>query len=384
MSATRYLVFVTVSVGLEAALASELAELGLSSEAKEGGVEVWVTLPQLHAIALSSRLAEGLRIRLKSFVARDFDALEEGLSRLPFRAYFAPGSVLKIRVVSHRSRLWHTGAVRERVAQFLTERCELKDVRDASRDEEEAAEFQEAESTLYVRITGDAVQISVDAGGRMHRRGYRIHVEAASLRETLAAALVRSASGLGGAAAPPAIWDPFLGSGTVLCEAAAYFGGILPGGLRRFPFESFPTHDPVEFELARQHLEKSAAERAQQFGFLPRFLGSDISEKALASAQHNFAALGTSGKLEIFYSDFEEALPMVPAGSWVLSNPPYGVRLSERNVIPRLERALKARTDLRPVVLLVGDAARRKLPSAYRTLFSTKNGGLSVAIRGLA
>ena len=74
-----------------------------------------LSVPDLWTVCLASRLSEGVRVRLKAFVARDFATLEQELLRLPFSAYLPRGSLAEVRVVSHRSKLWHSGAVIERV-----------------------------------------------------------------------------------------------------------------------------------------------------------------------------------------------------------------------------------------------------------------------------
>ena len=73
----------------------------------------------------------------------------------------------------------------------------------------------------------------------------------------------------------------------------------------------------------------------------------------------------------------------IPSGTWILSNPPYGERLEGAGLMKRLAQLLERRRDLRPVVLLVGGAAKRELPGAFRSAISTKNGGIDVALRVL-
>ncbi|HJX34679.1 MAG TPA: hypothetical protein VJ373_05830, partial [Desulfatiglandales bacterium] len=65
-------------------------------------------------------------------------------------------------------------------------------------------------------INNDKAVISLDtSGGSLHRRGYRGRNVAAPMIETLAAAIIRH-SGWDGTVP---LYDPFCGSGTLLCEA---------------------------------------------------------------------------------------------------------------------------------------------------------------------
>lgn len=372
MNRTSFLLFVTCAPGLEAVLGRELAELGFPSEPREGGVELRAPSEGLFRIALGSALAEGIRVRLKSFVARDFDALMEGVGRLPFRAYLRPGDAARVKVVSHRSKLWHSGAIEQRVGRVLVERVGAR-LFDASVEAEDA---EVEPTTVFVRLTGDAVQVSLDATGRLHRRGYRTHVEKASLRETLAAAVVRVARETA-QKEPSALWDPFCGAGTVALEAARHFCGIAPNANVVFPFRNWPTHEAELFERTKHEI--SVATEAPSL----RVFASDISERALEATRQNAARAGVTDAMTILHGDFERVSEAIPSGAWIVSNPPYGERLEGAGLMKRLDQVLQRRRDLRPVVLLVGGAAKRELSGTFRSAISTKNGGLDVALRVL-
>lgn len=376
MNQTSYLSFVSCAPGLEALLGRELAELGFPGQIKEAGVEVRTTFDGVVGIALGSALAEGLRVRLKSFVARDFGALIEGAGRLPWRAYLQSGAPVRVKVTCHRSKLWHSGAVEERMLAVLKQSVNASAAESASEDAA-LSEQEEANepATVFVRITGDAVQISVDATGRMHRRGYRTHVERASLRETLAASLLRVASEARPTERPRVIWDPFAGAGTIVCEAARRYSGISPGRERSFAFEKWPTHDEQTLERMRSGATHTAS------GSAVECIGSDLSERALTAARHNAELGGVTASTHFLVGDFEQIAPQVPQGAWLVTNPPYGERLEQNGLMARLDRLLQKRRDLRPAVLLVGGSAKKELPGHFRNAFTTKNGGLDVSVR---
>ncbi|HSC88430.1 MAG TPA: hypothetical protein VLC09_14205 [Polyangiaceae bacterium] len=376
---TSHLLFASCAPGLEPLLQAELVELGLGGELREGGVEVRTTTDGLYRIVRGSALAEGVRVRLKAFVARDFETLKVGAAKLPWRAYLRAGQRASVRAVCHRSRLWHSGAVEQRVAEVLRERAgvEVVDARGEPEPGAESETVDEEALLVHVRISGDAVQISVDAAGRLHRRGYRSHVERASLRETLAAALVRVA--VETATAPPrAIWDPFCGAGTVAFEAARYFAGVAPGVERAAPLERWPTHDAVAWERAAEQLGVQLG--ARRPAIPPLVIGSDHAGRAIDAATHNAQAAGAAVELRL--GDFAAEAARVPEGAWIVSNPPYGERL-DNEWLPGFLRLLDSRRDLRPVVLLLGGEAKRQLPGRFRSALVTKNGGLDVGVRVL-
>lgn len=367
---TSYVAFVACGPGLEGLLEEELRELGFVPRPTPGGAEIRTDSVGLWGACWRSRLAESVRVRLKPFVARDFDTLMRELERLPWRAYLAPGGSCAVSVTCHKSRLWHSDAVAERVGDVLRNRAG-------------AAPSAEAEVDLriFVRLQRDRVQVSVDAGGaRLHRRGYRTHVAPASLRETLAAALVR----VGVDAAPEArvLWDPFCGAGTIALEWLESQLGRPAGVRREFAFERWPTHPAETYrEWAASVPRESPTDALGRY----RVIGSDQSSRSLDAARANAAAAGLDASCEWTLGDFEEASRHVPEGALVITNPPYGVRIGtgdqRGDVLVRWGRLLERRRDLRPVVQLLPAARQVALGGAgqFETAFRTSNGGIAVA-----
>src|SRR5690606_10927990 len=126
----------------------------------EGGIEFRGTTEQLWKLCLGSRLTESVRIRLKSFKARQFSELSTELKKLPFRAFLPVGSACRVQVVCHKSRLWHSGAVQQRLEEVLTGHVGW------------VLSAQEDAQLVHLRFNEDEAQISLDAGrARLHRRG---------------------------------------------------------------------------------------------------------------------------------------------------------------------------------------------------------------------
>lgn len=367
---TSYAFFLQCSLGLESLLQAEVEELGLSCSATEGGVEIRGGLEQLFRVCLRSYLTESVRIRLKAFEARDFDQLKAQIAKLPLRAYLAAGQPVRVKVVSHKSRLWHSGAVKERVCQVLAERAGFVIREDG------------AAHVFHVRVSEDRVQLSLEAAHGLYRRGYRQMVEKASLRETLGAALVRAAfardvrpSGVG-----RFLWDPFCGAGTIALEALHMSRGTVIERPEPLAFAQFRIFDPELFDAVLQE------ERGREGAAFPpdlKVLGSDMSKRALAAARKNYEIGGFEGG-EFLLGDIEQIVESVPEGALVVTNPPYGKRLEKVEGVQKLMRVLEARPDLKPAVALLGGAAREVVPKSARALFRTKNGGISVSARLLA
>lgn len=446
MPATRHLLFIPCSLGLEALLEEEVAPWGSAPGRRVGGVELRVDREGLWRVCLLSRLAEGVRLRLKPFVAADFASLQKELRKLPFRAFLPAGARVQIKVSCHESRLWHSGAVRERVAAVLQEHVgwvveehawvvEPRDggLHDAGaepvRGDQSSVESEREHAvsrppgssqsspfvhTLFVRLEKDEVQVSLDAGGpRLHQRGERTRVERASLRETLAAALVRLArqrvasegaaaggaaaggaaaggTAAGGAAAGrpggellepselPLLWDPFCGAGTIPLEWCGAALGRVAGRERRLALEEFRDFDAEAFAGFRERLVSREASAGS--GRLLA-IASDSSERAVAATRANAQGAGYGSQLQVLRGDVRKVAAEVPAGACVVTNPPYGRRLQEAGAVRALLSVLAERPDLRPVVVLVGGAAQKVVPAAHPALVRFKNGGLNVSAR---
>lgn len=369
---TSYLLFVACSPGLEELLRDELAEWGVQGQNRPGGVELRSNRVGLWTVCLRSRLAESVRVRLKAFVALDFAALERQLERLPWRAYLPRDSSVEVRVTCRASRLWHSDAVAERLSRVLLERVGVRGEPGSSQK-------------VYARLERDRVQVSIDAGGeRLHRRGYRRHVAEASLRETLAAALVRSAEPIARGAS--VLWDPFCGAGTIPLEWLESKLGRPAGARRRFAFEAWPTHDATAYaawleESSLHDLSPSKSDRWLA-------IGSDRSERAIAAARTNAEYAELTSYCRFLVGDFEQVADEIPQGAVVVSNPPYGVRARHVDrqgaVLDRLSRLFERRRDLRPVILLLPRRDRVHVAGTRSSeMFRTSNGGLAVWAQGL-
>jgi putative N6-adenine-specific DNA methylase len=368
MGATRYLVYATVTPGLEALAERELARIlpaPLPWRKSQGGLEARLAAEDLWRVAHGSRLLESLRVRIGAFEARDFAALEAGIGRLPWAAYIPAGAALVVVVECRASALYHSGAVEERARQAIVG-LRGKPVDDAP------------SARVYLRLVRDRVQVSVGASGELlHRRGYRRDIGKAPLRETLAAALLELA------AYDPArpLWDPFAGSGTIPIEAASRARGLPAPVGRGFGFEAWPSHDVAAYRTWRDAARRPAGAAAPAM-----ILGSDLDPAEIASARANAERAGVLADLALVLGDFGELARAAAAGSQVVTNLPYGKRSpASLALYERFGRLLAERPDLDPVVVLSGHP--KFAPStglAWEVLAGFKNQGLPVEVLKLS
>lgn len=377
---STYRFFAAASPGLESLLQAELEELGIAGDTTPGGVDFKGPLETLWTCSAKSRLAESIRLRLKSFKATSFYEFERGLARLPWHAYVRPHRQVEVRVSCSESRLYHTAAIEERLRTVLSSLWR-------NRTGNLAAEQANADPVkLQVRIVRNEVGISVDATGtRLHRRGYRTHVGDAPLRETLAAAACRLLENASQEEGPLRLWDPCCGSGTLLCEwlllKAATWPALTTGHLRRFAFESWPIHPSMQFESWKQQLAAALPDT----GNVQRVTayGSDIDARVLDAARHNLEQARVATQCTLLHSDFRTAANTIPKNTALVTNLPYGVRLKESSAKAspffELDALLQERADLRPAVVISTELPPRQTRNGWKPAARFSNGGLAVS-----
>ena len=139
---------------------------------------------------------------------------------------------------------------------------------------------------IVVHIAAGRAGLFLDlAGEALHRRGYRVAMVEAPLKETLAAAVLA----LGGARADLPFVDPMAGSGTLAIEHALAARGIAPGLRRRFGFERWPTLPPEALADLGPHARRGrgGARSPRQRTALPPIVCADIAADALTAARQN-------------------------------------------------------------------------------------------------
>jgi putative N6-adenine-specific DNA methylase len=184
-----------------------------------------------------------------------------------------------------------------------------------------------------VRLLRDQVTISADTSGELlHRRGYRLAGGKAPLRETLAAAILLGARYDGS----EALMDPFAGSGTIPIEGALIARRIAPGLAREFAIERWPGFDGAAGKARRAGL----TERIRPSATHP-IAGFDRDEGALEAARENARRAGVREDIAWTVAPLSSATPPA-SGGLLASNPPYGVRIGERESLRDLYAALGA------------------------------------------
>jgi putative N6-adenine-specific DNA methylase len=319
-------------------------------------------------------------VRVEKFHADSFHELERRAKRIPWDQYVTKGSRVQFRVTCRKSRLYHSDAVAERLAESIVKRVGAIDVANAGAkvtDDEEKHVAVEAPSQLFiVRLSHDDCTISADSSGALlHRRGYREASGKAPLRETLAAAMVLSS----GWNQRSPFADPFCGSGTIAIEAALIARRIPPGLRRDFAFQRWPNYrESVWNQLMRDAAASSLP------GSIGALMASDRDDGVVKMAEENATRAGVLEDIQ-FQSKPISALDLPPEPGFVVTNPPYGVRVGERatlrNLYAQLGNVLRNKAKGYTIAMLSADKTLERMVAIPLTeVLRTRNGGIPVRL----
>jgi putative N6-adenine-specific DNA methylase len=374
--------FAACAPGLEEIVAGEMSSLGLLDvRAEPGGVAMRGTLRDAGRANLHSRCATRILLRIAEFRATSFHELERGAKRVPWSAFVRGGSQSRLRVTCRKSRLYHSDAVAERISGALERVTGVGSSRAAAgKTEDDDAEDSSPAQLFVVRVDRDRVTISVDSSGELlHRRGYRLAVAKAPIRETLAAAMLIASGWKEG---EPLI-DPFCGSGTIIIEAAMRSMNIAPGLLRArkssFAFVNWP-----HFESSGWLEDVEEAERLVRVPGNVTLAGFDRDAGAIQAAESNAARAGVDS-LTTFRVQPMGAIAPVDTSGWIVTNPPYGVRVGEaerlRDLYDAMGSLLRSRLgEWNLAILATGPELVQRLGLRLRVTLSTQNGGIPVQL----
>lgn len=370
--------FAVTAPGLAPFVATELTALGITArEVSDAGVAFNATAGDLARVNLWSRLSSRVLVRLATFEARDFATLEKQATRVPWSRVLAKGMTARLRVTCRKSKLYHSDAVAERVARGIERSVSGVTVEVRARDDDESVELAPAQ-LIIVRFDHDHCTISADSSGELlHRRGWRQAVAKAPLRETLAAAMLTATQW---DATVPLV-DPFCGSGTIGIEAALRARNIAPGLGRTFAFEQWPGADASVMQRAR---DEARSKILPSVG-VPIVL-ADRDAGACDAAQANAERAGVLGDVTIAQQSLSDTdLAAIGTRGLVLTNPPYGLRVTDGNDIRSLYARLgdvlrEGGTGWRAAMLVPDRQLTSQLRIPMDTVLRTANGGIAVSV----
>ena len=316
--------------GLEAVLKREILDLGYEILQVEDGRVTFSGDAEAVAYAnLFLRTADRILLKVGRFEARTFEELFEGTKDLPWERYIPKnGKFWVAKANSIRSKLFSPSDIQSIMKKAMVERLKSRYHLEWFPEDGEAF-------PIRVSIVKDQVLVGLDTTGNpLHKRGYRAMTSKAPISETMAAALLMLTPWKG----DRILVDPFCGSGTFPIEAALMAANMAPGLRRSFQAESWEHIVPGTcWQNAREDGESLIDRRAET-----DIQGFDIDGAVIRGARENARAAGVE-KLIHFQQRPAAELSHPGKYGFLVTNPPYGERLEDKERLPELYRTLGER-----------------------------------------
>lgn len=313
----------TSTFGLEAVVKRELLDLGYENlKVENGKVTFQATERDIPRANLWLRSADRVLLKMGEFKATTFDELFEKTKALPWDEWITEDGEFTVEGKSVNSQLFSISDCQAIVKKAVVEKLKNKYHKDWF--EETGAKF-----TIEVSLLKDIATLTIDTSGEgLHKRGYRLDSVEAPLKETLAAALVQ----LSYWNKDRLLIDPFCGSGTIPIEAAMIGKNIAPGLNRNFASEEWPRIKKEYWQDARREAWKLMFKDRQL-----DIIGADIDGKAIKIAKRNAESIGLEEDIKFIKKDVRD-LSIEEQYGVIITNPPYGERIGEKDEIDRLYR----------------------------------------------
>ena len=316
--------------GLEAPLKREITELGYEiASVEDGRVTFYGDEEACVRANIFLRTAERVLIKIGSFPAKTFEELFQGTKALPWEEWIPKdGKFWVAKAASVKSALFSPSDIQSVMKKAMVER--LRETYHINWFTESGESFP-----LRVFLLKDEVTIGLDTTGEsLHKRGYRKLTAKAPIAENLAAALIMLTPWRG----DRILVDPFCGSGTIPIEAAMMAANIAPGMNRSFTAENWG-------HIIGKKNWYEAVDEAAELMQLPAdtdIQAYDLDPEMVAIARANAKLAGVEGMIHFQQRDIA-ALSHPKKYGFLITNPPYGERLSEKEQLPALYQMIGER-----------------------------------------
>ena len=323
----KYELFAPCHFGLEAVLKREIIDLGYEvTEVVDGRVSFEGDEEAIARCNVFLRTTERVMLKVGSFKAVTFDELFEKTKALPWENFIPKDGKFWVKKASSiKSKLFSPSDIQRIVKKAIVDRLSGK--YNILRFPEDGSEYP-----IRITILKDEVTVGLDTSGEsLHKRGYRRLTVKAPITETLAAALIS----LTPWKKDRLLIDPFCGSGTIPIEAALIGLNIAPGMKRDFQAMAWDNILPKSlFKEARKEAE-DLIDRETKLSIQ----GYDLDTSALDAARGNLSLAGLEGNIHFQQRDMRDISSAKKYG-FIITNPPYGERLEEKEAMPQLYREM--------------------------------------------
>ena len=314
----------TVAAGLEAVVGREVRELGYDCQVENGRVRFQGDAKAIIETNLWLRAADRIKIIVGTFPAKTFEELFQGVFALDWENYLPLGARFPIsKAKCVKSKLHNEPSV-----QAISKKAVVKKLqKHYARPEGVPLMENGPEFKIEVSILKDIATVMIDTtGSSLFKRGYRTEKGGAPIKENMAAAILQLSNWY----PDKPLIDPTCGSGTFCIEAVMIARKMAPGLRRSFAFEEW---NWISDRLI-QEVRTEAAKKVDRELELD-IMGCDIDARMVEIAKANAQAAGVAGDITFKQMRVQD-LRSDKINGVIISNPPYGERLSDDAGVTKL------------------------------------------------
>ena len=323
MNDEKFTLIAPCHFGLESVLKREIQDLGYNIiNVSDGRVTFEGDSKAIARANIFIRTAERILLKCGSFRATTFDDLFEGVKDIPWERYLPRNAKFWVtKATTNRSALFSASAIQSIVKKAMVDR--MSKTYHTSHFDEDGDEYP-----VRIFILKDEVEVTLDTTGvSLHKRGYRKLVGKAPISETLAAALIM----LTPWRSDRILVDPFCGSGTFPIEAAMIGANIAPGLNREFTSDKW-----LKFMTKKEWYEAyDEAASLEKTDIEMNIQGYDLDSEMVKCAIQNAKEAGVDKYIHFQARNVRDLRNPKPYG-FLITNPPYGERLEEKEALPEL------------------------------------------------
>ena len=314
----------TAAAGLEAVVGREVRELGYDCQVENGRVRFQGDARAIIETNLWLRAADRIKIIVGTFPAKTFEELFQGVFALDWENYLPLGARFPIsKAKCVKSKLHNEPSV-----QAISKKAVVKKLqKHYARPEGVPLMENGPEFKIEVSILKDIATVMIDTtGSSLFKRGYRTEKGGAPIKENMAAAILQLSNWF----PDKPLIDPTCGSGTFCIEAVMIARKMAPGLRRSFAFEEW---NWISDRLI-QEVRTEAAKKVDRELELD-IMGCDIDARMVEIAKANAQAAGVAGDITFKQMRVQD-LRSDKINGVIISNPPYGERLSDDEGVTKL------------------------------------------------
>lgn len=309
-------ILITCGKGISHILQQEIIDLGFKPvQVNLLSVELKGTMRDCMYLNLHLRTANKVLFLLKRFTAAHPNQLYNAISKIPWEDYISPSGYISVTSHINNRFILDTRFGNQKVKDAIVDRIF------SQRGKRPDSGPQRDGTVVYLHWENDDCHLYIDTSGEtISKHGYRRIPFKAPLRESLAAALIKSTCWKPGMP----LLNPMAGSGTLAIEAALIATQTPPGLLRgNFGFMHLRDFQSDLWESLKSEAKKMVRKEIES-----KILVNDQSLEAIRASKKNAQWAGVENLLEFHTGDFRK-IPIPEPPGVVILNPEYGERLGE-------------------------------------------------------